>query len=190
MSAVEAIATLLGIACVALAARRSVWTFPAGIVSVALVGVVVFEARLYSDAVLQGFFVAANLYGWANWRRAQAASGGGLPVGPMSPAARAGWLGGIAGATIVWGGAMRLLTDAAYPLWDAGIAMASVAAQILMARRRIEHWWLWVAVDLASIPLYLAKELWAFAGLYLVYLALSVWGLRDWRRAMRVGATA
>jgi nicotinamide mononucleotide transporter len=190
MSAVEAIATLLGIACVALAARRSVWTFPAGIASVTLVGIVVFEARLYSDAILQGFFVAANLYGWANWRRAQAASGGGLPIGRLSPGARAGWLGAIAGAAIVWGTAMRLLTDAAYPLWDAGIAMASIAAQILMARRRIEHWWLWVAVDVAAIPLYLARELWAFAGLYLVYLALSVLGLRDWRRAMRAGGIA
>ena len=61
MTHMEWIAALLGIVCVALAAVRNVWTFPTGIASVALVGFVVFSARLYSDALLQLFFVAANL---------------------------------------------------------------------------------------------------------------------------------
>ena len=67
------------------------------------------------------------------------------------------------------------------------IAAASVAAQLLMARRAIENWWLWIAVDVASVPLYLAKGLYPFAGLYLVYLGLAVWGLLDWRRALATG---
>ena len=44
---------------------------------------------------------------------------------------------------------------------------------------------MWIAVDLASIPLYLAKGLYLFAGLYLVYLALAVGGLISWLTAMR-----
>ena len=70
-------------------------------------------------------------------------------------------------------------------VWDAAIAAASVAAQLLMAQRRIENWWLWIAVDLASIPLYLAKGLYLFAGLYLIYLALAVAGLISWLAVMR-----
>lgn len=182
MSSPEWIATLLGIACVALAARRSVWTFPTGIASVALLGIVVLEARLYSDALLQIFFVGANAYGWANWSRTRATAGE-VVVERMSGRARAGWSIGIALAAIGWGGAMHLYTDASYPWWDAAIAAASVAAQILMARRKLENWGLWIAVDLASIPLYLAKGLNLFAGLYVVYLALAIWGLRDWRAA-------
>ena len=186
MSAAEWIATALGIACVALAARRSIWTFPTAIVSVALLGIVVFRARLYSDALLQLFFAAANLYGWINWRRARAHSGD-IPVHMLDTRARARWLGGITLCWLGWGSAMHVLTDAALPWWDAGIAAASVAAQLLMARRAIENWWLWIAVDLASVPLYLAKGLYPFAGLYLVYLALAVWGLIDWRRALGAG---
>ncbi len=182
MSPAEWIATTLGIACVALAARRSIWTFPTAIVSVALLGVVVFRARLYSDALLQLFFAAANLYGWIDWRRARARTGD-VPVRTLDTRARAAWLCGIALGWLAWGSAMHRLTDAALPWWDAGIAAASIAAQWLMARRAIEHWWLWIAVDLASVPLYLAKGLYPFAGLYLVYLALAVWGLIDWRRA-------
>ena len=182
MSALEWIATLLGIACVALAAWRSVWTFPAGIVSVALLGVVVFEARLYSDALLQLFFVAANGYGWWNWTVTRAAAGEVLVTRLTAPA-RLAWLTGIVVAAVVWGLAMHRLTDASYPWWDAAIAAASVAAQLLMAQRRVENWWLWIVVDLASIPLYLAKGLMLFAFLYLVYLVLAVAGLLAWRRA-------
>ncbi len=187
MSALEWIATLLGIACVALAAWRSVWTFPTGIISVALLGVVVFEARLYSDALLQLFFVGANAYGWVTWQHARAGAGA-IAVRQLAWSERLSWLAGIVAAAAAWGFAMHRLTDAAYPWWDAAIAAASVAAQVLMAQRRIENWWLWIAVDLASIPLYLAKELMLFAFLYLVYLALAIAGLLAWHGARRRAA--
>ena len=85
------------------------------------------------------------------------------------------------------GTAAYRLTDAAWPWWDAAIAAGSVAAQLLMALRKLENWLLWIAVDLASIPLYLAKGLWLFAGLYLIYLVLACWGLWRWSRAEREG---
>jgi len=182
MNSIEWIATLLGLACVALAARRSVWTFPTGIASVVLLGVVVFEARLYSDALLQAFFAAANAYGWRNWSRSNAAAGA-VVVTRMSARERVRWAAVTIAASLAWAGLVHRFTDASYPMWDALIAGVSVAAQLLMARRRIEHWWLWIAVDVASVPLYLAKGLHLFAALYLLYLALSVWGLIDWRRA-------
>ncbi|WP_298674529.1 nicotinamide riboside transporter PnuC [uncultured Sphingomonas sp.] len=182
MSMLESVATVLGVACVALAARRSMWTFPTAIGSVVLIGFVVFEARLYSDALLQGFFVAANCYGWLNWLRSKEKSGEVL-VERMSAASRLRWAIGWMIATIAWGAAMHLFTNAAYPWWDAAIAIASVAAQLLMARRLIENWLIWIAVDVASVPLYLAKGLYLFAGLYVIYLALACWGLFDWHRA-------
>lgn len=185
MGAAEWIATTLGLACVALAAIRSIWTFPVGIAGVSVLGVVVFEARLYSDALLQVFFVAANIYGWLAWSRS-AADRGAVVVGTLTPRQRLVWMIGIALATAAWGTIMHRLTDAALPWWDAGIAAASVAAQILMAQRRIENWWLWIAVDLASIPLYLVRGLELFAMLYLLYLLLAIWALLAWRRAEEV----
>ena len=96
--------------------------------------------------------------------------------------ARLAWGGGIVVAALVWGMSMHRWTDASYPWWDAGIAAASVAAQLLMARRKLENWALWIAVDVASVPLYLAKGLFLFAALYLVYLLLAVIGLVAWWR--------
>lgn len=187
MSWVEWVATGLGVLCVALGVVRSVWTFPTAIGSVALLGVVVWRERLYSDALLQGFFVAANLYGWNKWRDAERRTGE-VPVERMTAGEIAGWaLAGLV-ATALWGGTMAGFTDAAWPWWDAATAVASVVAQLLMGRRKLENWVLWVAVDVALIPLYLAKNLPMIATLYVLYLALSLWGLIDWRRAAR-GAT-
>ncbi len=186
MSALEWIATALGILCVALGVVRSVWTFPAAIGSVLLVGVVVLRQRLYSDALLQVLFAAANIYGWRNWTRARVQTGA-VAVVSLPWRERARWLLAIGVAALIWGAGMRYGTNASYPWWDAAIAAASVVAQLLMGRRAWENWVLWIAVDLGAIPLYLAKGLWVLAGLYAVYLALSAWGLRDWLRSLRRG---
>ena len=189
MSSLEWIATLLGIACVALAAMRNVWTFPTGIGSVVLLGIVVFEARLYSDAALQVFFAVANLYGWVQWRRAKGMEGE-IAVRTMATGERMRWAVATLAGWLAWGALMHSRTDAAYPWWDAAIAAVSIAAQLLMGRRRIENWCLWIAVDVASVPLYLIKELYLFAGLYLIYLALAVGGLMSWHKASRGGREA
>ena len=189
MSWMETVATALGVLCVILGVRRSVWTFPTAIVSVTLVGWVVWRERLYSDALLQVFFVGANLYGWVKWQRAQTATGD-VPVRSMRPGERWGWLIAAPLATAGWGGIMHVWFAAAYPWWDAGTAVVSLIAQLLMAQRKWENWILWVAVDVALIPLYLAKGLTMFAILYVLYLALSIWGLIGWRRALRTPVAA
>ena len=191
MDPIEAIAAALVVANVALVARRSVWNYPFAIVAVAIYAVVFARARLYSDMLLQGFFLIVNAYGWIHWVRGKAAQGM-IVVETLSGATRAWWALGCAVAAIGWGTAMHRFTDASYPWWDAGIAVVSVAAQVMLARRAIENWWLWIAVDVAAIPLYLAKRLWFTGGLYVVLLAISVWGLIDWHRARRrpAGATA
>lgn len=182
MNAIEAIAAALVVVNVALVAWRSIWNYPVAILAVAIYAVVFAEARLYSDMVLQGFFLVVNLYGWVNWARVKGETGE-VIVERLGPAARGAWVAGIAVAALVWGTGMHAFTDASYPWWDAGIAAASVAAQLLQARRVIESWWLWIAVDLASVPLYAVKSLWFTTALYVVLLVISVAGLIDWRRA-------
>ena len=182
MNLVEAAAALLVVVNVALVAGRSVWNYPFAILAVAIYAAVFAHARLYSDMLLQAFFLVVNIYGWINWARAKAEAGE-VTVAALAPAARTATLAVCAAATLGWGGLMHRYTDAAYPWWDAGVAIVSVAAQWLQARRAIESWWLWIVVDLASIPLYAAKQLWFTTGLYAILLLLSVIGLVDWTRA-------
>ena len=91
-------------------------------------------------------------------------------------------LAGCAVAAAVWGAVMHRYTDAAFPWWDGTVAMLSVAAQILMSRRYLENWVLWIAVDVLAIPLFAVKALGPTAFLYAIFLALSIWGLMQWAR--------
>ena len=184
MSGIEWIAALLGVACVALLVRRSLWNYPFAIGSVGLLGWVFLDAKLYSDALLQVFFVAINVYGWWSWGHSRDEAGE-VAVERMDAREAGGWLALGVGATIGWGALMQGHTDASYPWWDAAVAIPSIVAQVLVARRRLENWLVWIAVDCAAVPLYAAKGLWAAAGLYVIYLALSVWGLADWLGARR-----
>jgi nicotinamide mononucleotide transporter len=182
VSPIEATASLLGFVNVVLVVRRSTWNYPFALAMVSLYAWVFFRERLYSDALLQLFFFAVNLYGWRNWMRSRAESGE-VRVETLAWPRRAGWVAGSAIVIALWGYAMHRLTDAAYPWWDGSIAVLSIAAQILQSRRNWECWVLWIIVDLLAIPLFAMKGLWLTASLYCVFLALSAWGLIDWLKA-------
>lgn len=184
MTTLEWIATAAGIMCMILLVRRSLWNYPFAILSVSLFAIVFRDAKLYSDALLQIFFVAINLYGWAQWQRSRERTGE-VVVERLSLIEQVAALSGLIGLTLAWGAVMASHTDAAFPYVDATIAMLSVGAQVLLALRKIENWYVWIVVDLIAIPLFAAKGLYAASGLYVVYLALSIWGLMDWQRSLR-----
>lgn len=181
MSHLEWIAAAFVLANVALVALRSVWNYPFALVAVTLYAFVFFEAKLYSDMLLQGFFFALNLYGWAAWVRARDDSG--VPVRWMTDRARRGWAAATIAAWACWSFAMDRTTDAAAPWIDGAIAMLSITAQWLLARRRVESWFLWILVDLIAIPLFASRGLYATSAVYVVLLGLSIDGLIQWRRA-------
>jgi nicotinamide mononucleotide transporter len=181
VTSLELIATLLGLANIVLIVRRSIWNYPFALAMVSLYAVIFAGAKLYSDAGLQVFFFAVNLYGWWAWSRNRADTGD-VVVERLDLKAVGLWAIGSALAIVVWGSVMARLTDASHPYWDGSVAMLSVAAQILMTRRKLQNWWWWIAVNTLSIPLYLIKGLNLTAGLYLLFLIIAIWGLIEWRR--------
>ncbi len=181
MSSVEWIAALLGVVNVVLVVRRSIWNYPFGLAMVTLYFFVFEDAKLYSDALLQIFFFAINLFGWWNWVRADKVDDR-VAVELMGARGRAVWLGGTVAAVLVWGTLMARFTDAAAPYADATVAGMSVAAQLLQSLRRVESWVLWIAVDCLAIGLFLWRGLNVTAGLYGIFLALAVAGLVEWRK--------
>lgn len=181
MNLAEAIAAALGVVNVLLVVRRSIWNYPFGLASVALYFFVFHGQRLYSDALLQLFFIAVQLYGWWAWQRAARVEEG-VAVGELAAPERLRWAAAIVVAAAVWSSSMAALTDAAAPFVDGPIAIASVAAQLLQSFRKVESWWLWIIVDLTAIPLFLSRGLLITAGLYSIFLCLAVAGLLEWRR--------
>lgn len=177
----EYFAAALGLANIVLLVRRSVWNYPFGIVMVSCYAWIFFGERLYSDALLQIFFLVVQIYGWWHWTRAAEITDDRLiPVQRLSKGSQIGLLSLIILLSIVWGTMMARFTNADFPYWDGTIAMASVVAQILLARRYVENWVLWIIVDILAVGLYWQKGLHPTAMLYVVFLVLAAVGLYQW----------
>jgi nicotinamide mononucleotide transporter len=172
-----------GIACVWLLAAKKIASWPVGIANNALFFLLFWTARLYADASLQVVFAIAAAYGWWVW-----AGGGRGRVAPPIRRTRAKewlWLGILTVAGI--GGIAWLLsrhTDSPVPLADATVTSLSLAATYGQARKLVESWWVWIAVDVVSVPLYVSRGLYPTAALYFVFGCLCVAGLRSWTRAL------
>lgn len=186
--AIELFAAVLGLVNVALVVQRSLWNYPFGIAMVSLYFFVFLVERLYSDALLQVFFLAIQIYGWVNWRTSRAEEGA-VRVEAMRWAPRISWAAATAIAVIAWGTMMHRMTDAAAPYADATIAGMSVAAQLLQSLRRIESWVMWIAVDILAIDLFWSRGLEVTTLLYGLFLAMSVVGLVGWARRLRAQGT-
>ena len=171
-------ATLLGIW---LTTRRLLICWPVVLLADVLYLVVFFRARLFSDALLQIFFVAFTLYGWWHWWRGLRTEGE-VRVVPLDAS---GWIAGLAAGAIgaVLLGWLMVRVGAALPHLDAALTSYSLVASWWGARKHIANWWLWIAVDIVYVGEYLYKDLRATALLYAGLVLLAVLGLRDWRRA-------
>ncbi len=179
------ITTVLGIW---LTTKRLLICWPITLAADFLYLAVFYHARLFSDALLQAFFVVFTLYGWWHWWRGVLEEGD-VRVEPLS--AR-GWIAGLAagavGAAVL--GWMMTRVGAALPHLDAALTSYSLVASWWGARKHIANWWLWIVVDAVYVGEYLYKDLQATAVLYAGLILLAALGLRDWRRAAELQIAA
>jgi len=183
MNLLEIFATAATALCVVLAVRRSLFQFPVGALSGCLYAVVFHEAGLNASALLQVFFIFTQVYGLWYWLRGEA--GARPPIRSLG-AGRAAALSAL--AAIMAAGAIRLggPGDADWVAYaDAGVLCLSVLAQILLDRKRLENWFVWMAVNVLATAVYASQELWLTSALYLAFFFNAFWGYYEWRREWR-----
>lgn len=175
---------VLGVVGVALMIRRSLWAFPVGMAAVSVQGFLFWQATLYAETSLQVFFFGCLGYGWWHWVNARSAKKA-LPVTLLSWRERLGWVAGAGLLMLIWGTWQANHTDAAVPYRDTFIASFSMASQVLQARKKLENWVGWVAVNSIAIVTYwsIGEIYWVF--LYVVFWGLGVSGWVAWYRAMK-----
>jgi nicotinamide mononucleotide transporter len=164
-----------------LTTRRTLWCWPVVLAADLLYLVVFFRAQLFSDALLQVFFIAFTLYGWLHWWRGVREEGAVRVVPLRLRALMIALAAGVAGTLVL--ARLATLVHAALPYLDATLASFSLVASWWQARKHTANWWLWIVVNLAYIGEYVYKDLWPTAVLYAILAGLAVVGLRDWRRA-------
>ena len=189
MDPIEFAAAAFGIVSVYLSVRERVLAWPTAIVNVALYVLVFHRARLYADMGLQVLYLTLSVYGWWAWLH------GGRNRGALAVARTPrAWLWGLGAAgavfALVLGTLLRRMTDAALPYLDSALSSYSIVAQVLLTRKWLENWALWIALDVVYVGMFVFKRLYLTAGLYAVFLGLAVLGWRQWRRTLLAGAGA
>ncbi|MDW4571706.1 nicotinamide riboside transporter PnuC [Microbacterium sp. M3] len=176
-----------GAACVFLAGRRNVWSYPIGIANNIVFLAVFVPAGLYAAAGLQLVYLALGVHGWIRWTHG--AEHDKTYIARTSRRAVASLIvAGLAGAGVLaW--VLTTFTDSHVALADAATTAASLVAQYMLNRKWIENWFVWIAVDIAFVALSIATGLWIIAALYALFIGLCVYGLRTWRRVERESRT-
>lgn len=188
-SVVEFAGTATSLWSVWITQRRNVLAMPVGIVSVVLMGWFFHDIGLVGQTWLHwGYYLPVQFWAWAQWTR------GGehhseLTVTHLTLPTRVVVLSGGVVATVALGWILDAgWDDALYTYWDASIVAASVLAMVLLSRKKVESWWLWIGpVNVSAIGLYLSTGAYMFAALYVMFLVMAFVGLARWLRADKDG---
>jgi len=181
----EMLAFVLSLAMVACNLRVNPLGWPLAIAASLIYALLFVDSRLYGEASLQIFFIAISLWGWWQWLRGTGDDGRRLAVRRLGARGRALALGAALAAWPLLGLLLDHATDSDVPYFDALPSAASVVAQVLLARKWVENWPAWLAINLISVALFASKGLWLTVLLYALFAGLSVVGWRAWSRLAR-----
>ncbi len=198
MSYLEFFGTLINLSGVILMAKKSILTWPIGIIGVLLFAFMFYQLRLYSDLIEQVYYFVSGFWGWWVWMKYRMvrepeiqASGNKNDFGfSSSKYILTGVLISAFGTLVLYFLVLRLPTwwpelfqlPASFAFIDALTTMASFVAQYLMIHKRAESWLYWVFVNTISVWLYWVKDVKFVSLLYLGFLVLAIYGFFSWTK--------
>jgi nicotinamide mononucleotide transporter len=192
ISYVELIGTAFGLISVYFASRANILTWSTGIINEVFLFVLFFQVHLYADMFLQVYFFVVTIYGWYNWSTTTVEN----KIAVINSKAR--WLTAIViiVGSIVSGFLIKNIhlylpnyfkVAAAYPFTDSFVMVLSIIATVLLAKKKIENWHLWILVDAICVILYFKKGVYFLSLEYLIFLGLASYGLYHWKKQLANG---
>ena len=184
MSALSLISCCLGICSVVLASRRNILTFAFGFAQVLTYTWLCYTQRFYGEIAINAYYFGTMVYGVYAWHKRLKVESGKWKVEPRSlqPSVIAliivttllgSWLVG-------WG--LAAYTDDTQPYLDAFTTVPALVAQVLMILVYREHWFIWLAVDILSVILWIRAGDWFMVTQYTIWCANCIYGIISWRK--------
>ena len=182
----ELAATILALAYTILAICHSLWCWPAALLSTVLTLQIMLQSNLYTDALLQLYYAGMAIYGWWNWQQIQTNSHETPDVVIEWPlAAHLQLISFTALVGLLFGYVMSEYTNTDYAWLGAQISCFAIVTTWLVAQKVVSNWLYWVAIDAASIYMYLQKDLYFFTALFVIYTLIAAIGYFSWRSSFR-----
>lgn len=181
----ELIAVLSSLAYVILAARGSLWCWPAALITTTLYTAIFYKVYLWSDSALQVYYFFMAIYGWINWKKHKnktTGEQGRLPILTLPFLYHIKAIVILAGASWLLGLLMANYTPTHFPYLDATTTVFALFATYLVAQRVLENWLYWIVIDVVSIYLYQAKGLTPTAVLFALFVVLATYAYFNWSK--------
>lgn len=209
LSWIEAVGTIAGLLCIWLASLEKIVNYLFGLINVTLFAIIFFQIQLYASLLLQLFFFAANIYGWYAWSRQTSQNEAELQIRWLPLPKALAWLAACVVAialmilyidpvfsvltqvavNVMQGLGMNVvmptLQPDAFPFWDSSMMVLSIAAMVLMTRKYVENWLLWVIINVISVAIFTLQGVYAMALEYLILTFIALNGSRMWMNSAR-----
>ena len=164
--------------------RVSLWIF--GFLCSLLYVVVFFQSKFYADMSLQFYYLGVSAFGWISWKAGKPENRKELPVKRTTPLSGAIILVIALVLYFLYYFILSEYTDSPLPKADAFTTALSIVATWMLARKMIEHWWLWIIVDSVSAGLYFYKALYPTAILFVIYTIMAIIGYQQWKKSLQI----
>tara|TARA_B100000029_G_scaffold469845_1_gene508093 strand:+ start:7935 stop:8525 length:591 start_codon:yes stop_codon:yes gene_type:complete len=183
VSFAEFMAVFLAVIYLVLAIKQNIYCWLAAFLSSVLYIGIFSSVQLYMESILQIFYVVMAIYGWYQWRHGIKRDVG-IKINTWRIRKHVIVIMIIGTFSWLFGWIMSH-TESVFPFLDAFTTIGAVVATFMVARKVLENWIYWFIIDCVSIYLYLSRELYFTALLFLIYIFLIVIGLRTWWREYR-----
>jgi nicotinamide mononucleotide transporter len=182
MTPAEIVAVVMAVAYLLLAIRQNIWCWFCA-------GVSTFGAKLYMESALNTFYFVMAIYGWYVWRSGRS-DGHERPVVVWPVRTHAIAIAIVIVTSMASGYLLSTRTDAAFPYidsltTDSLTTWAAIWATFLVARKVLENWWYWLAIDVASVFIYWSRDLELTSLLFVLYVVMIPFGIVSWTRSYR-----
>jgi nicotinamide mononucleotide transporter len=182
----EYIAVFAGIASVWYSRKENILVYPVGLINTVIYIYLSVKGDLYGEASVNVYYTVMSIYGWIIWTKRDQQKNFVLHITYSN---RKEWMYEIlffAGFYIAIYFALQYLKTAFYantiPAADAFASATAYTGMWLMARKKVESWYWWIATNIISIPLYFIKGYVFTSFLFLVLLIMAFFGLAEWRK--------
>jgi len=185
---IEVLGAILGLFYIVFSIRQNILTWPTGLLTSALYVVVFFRSGFYADMGLQLYYVFISIYGWYFWLKGGSKETADVGTPQVRETSKKLWIRLTLLFLVLYAAILFILlnfTDSTVPFMDTLTTALSIVATWMLAKKYIEHWLIWIFVDLVSTGLYVYKNLWPTVILFLVYTLMALVGYREWRKDLK-----
>jgi nicotinamide mononucleotide transporter len=185
-SALEFVAVLAGIASVWFSKKEQVLVYPVGLINTTIFVYLSFKGHLLGEASVNIYYTVMSIYGWWLWTRKNDKQETILQIQFSTTKELLQQLLFFTAFYVVLYTALYFsktsFAPGAIPWADALSSAAAYTGMWLMAKKKVESWYYWIATNIFSIPLYFVKGYVFTSVQFAVLLALAVAGLIAWRK--------